>query len=251
MKRLFKRISLGILGLLLLAIGSLVISMLNPQWFYDYTTERGNFRILHDQAFPEGVDSILNQAHLIVQKSPHYLADYPITICMDDGSSFPRWIEKLKKGRAVSYAHIVVMQQAFDYEKGASDFDGHLWDLTELYAHEITHCYQFKLAGFATLWLPMWKIEGYAEYNSRQVVPPFSLRERYALLLHSRQNPKQGFHWAATQNGYGSPESYLEALVYVQYLLEEENWTYPQILESEIEAKSLEAKLKAWYKKSP
>ncbi len=250
MKTSLKKISLGFLSLSLLALACLVLSMLNPQWFYEYRTERGNFTILHEQAFPAGVDSILNQAHLIVQNSPHYLPDYQITICMDDGSSFPRWIEKLKKGRAVSYAHIVVMQQAFDYDKGVSDFDGHLWDLTELYAHEITHCYQFKLAGFATLWLPMWKIEGYAEYNSRRVLGPFSLRERYALLLESRQGPKAAFRWAATENGYGSPESYLEALVYVQYLIEEENWTYPQILESEIDANTLEAKLKAWYEKS-
>lgn len=237
--------------LLGLGIGSLVAVMLNPQWFYQQSTTRGNFTILHNQALPAGADSILNHAHQIVQYSPHYLPDYRITICMDDGSSFPRWIERLKKGRAVSYANIVVMQQAFDYEKGVSIIDGHLWDLTELYAHEITHCYQFKLAGFSTLWLPLWKIEGYAEYNSRWVVEPFSLRERYTLLLESRQKPTQGFRWTGTADGYGSPESYLEGLVYVQYLLEQENWTYPQILESEIDAQALENKLKAWYEKSP
>lgn len=249
MKRQIKRIRLFLLLLIVLVIGSLAIGMLNPQWHYDYKTERGNFTLLHDQAFPEGVDSILHQAHLLVKQSPHYLPDYQITICMDDGSDFPRWIEKLKHGRAVSYAHIVVMQQAFDYEKGVSNFNDRLWDLTELYAHEITHCYQFKLAGFATLWLPMWKIEGYAEYTSRRVVAPFSLRERYALLLKSRTQAIEGFRWAASQNAYGSPESYLEALVYVQYLLEVENLTYPQILETELTAKAVEKKLNTWYKK--
>lgn len=246
MKKLIGRLLTSLVVVFLIALGSLIITMLNPHWFYQHETIRGSFTLLHEEALPEGVDSILNRAHLIVQQSAHYLPDYQIIICMDDGSNFPRWIEKLKKGRAVSYAHIVVMQQAFDYEKGVSVYNEHLWDLTELYAHEITHCYQYELAGFATLWLPMWKIEGYAEYVSRQVLFPASLGERYALLLAAK-DLKQGYQWVETENGYGSPKSYLEALVYVQYLLEEEGWTYPQVLATKLTSSEVEAKLNLWY----
>ncbi|MEL6805068.1 MAG: hypothetical protein AAFO91_14935 [Bacteroidota bacterium] len=246
MKTLLKRIGLSALLLIVLFVSGISIFLLNPQWHYQHRTERGNFVLLHDQALPKGLDSLLQNAHQIVQRSPHYLPEYEITICLDDGPSFPRWVEKMKKGRAVSYAHIVVMQQAFDYERGVSDFDGHLWDLTELYAHEITHCYMYELAGFSTLWLPMWKIEGYAEYVSRAVTAPLGFAERYELLREARKLPPQDFRWIETSNGQGSPESYFEAMVYVQFLIEKKGWTYPEILESEINKAQVEQEITAW-----
>ena len=113
-------------------------------------------------------------------------------ICLNDGSNYPKLMQTIRgKAFAWGFYDKVVLQGTANYNYNYVELNGYKWNLTQLLAHEMTHCLQFDKLG---LWksnpianIPNWKWEGYAEYVSRQNADQKNVSKNIAHLLRLRK----------------------------------------------------------------
>lgn len=193
MNRQIKKFTLRLTATALLIAGFLLIIVLNPILTYANKTTRNNITAFHNIALYPTLLTKLDQVTELLKASEFYNPDLHLDICLNDGSKYPKLIQAIR-GQAFAWGFYdkVVLQGTANYNENNVELNGYKWNLTQLLAHEMTHCFQFDKLGF---WkskpfanMPNWKWEGYAEYASRQNTDQKVLSKNIERLIATDKN---------------------------------------------------------------
>ncbi len=193
MKKAFKW-TLILISCLLLIMGGILLVIFHPSWAYKQSTSYKQFTILHQQELDEEIFSIIDSSLSVLEKSEIYDPAVEIVWCLNDGSSYPGWIERLMgEDTFRSFSHFIVVQGPFQGSVHSFQKFGRTLSTRQFLAHALVHNMQYTHHGF---WdanplggHPHWKWEGYAEYISQENLP--NQQELYNMI----QNGKEPYEW--------------------------------------------------------
>ncbi len=251
LKKAIKKWSFRLIVSLLLIAGLLLTIVLNPVLTYAHSTAYRNFIIFHNEPLDPGLTSRLDDATDLLRKSELYDSRSKFDICLNDGSNYPTLIKKLR-GEAFAwgfYNKVVLLGKA-NCKDNFAELNGYKWNLTQLLAHEMIHCLQYKKLGF---WksnpiakIPVWKWEGYPEYIARQNTGQISLRQNIAYRLEVERSGANEWGIVLPDNTI-TPKEYYDYLLLVQYCMDIRNMTYEQLLADSGSEKLIKEKMMRWY----
>ncbi|MDX2136107.1 MAG: hypothetical protein SFV52_15085 [Saprospiraceae bacterium] len=231
--------------------GGLLIMVLNPALMYAHQTSYPTYNLFHHQALDPAFILQVEQAVTLLQASEWYDPAFQLDICLNDGSPYPRLIEALL-GRAFAhgfYNKVVIHGTVYarDYYVEVNEFK---WDLTQLLAHEMTHCFQFHALGFwhanPVAGIPNWKWEGYAEYISRQ-----SPHQKDLIHNLNRAALADSSRWELTfEDRTIAPREYYDSWTMLQYCIDIQHMSYQQVLSDTRSESAIRQQMLTWYKEN-
>ncbi len=232
MKIKYRKWGLRLVATCIVVLGLLLAIVLNPILLYANKSNVGNYTIcsqhLPDPYFIER----LNNATELLKTSELYDGNQKLTICINDGSAFPRLVQAIQ-GPAFAYAyyHNVVLNGAVNARDNYVELNGYKWNLTELLAHEATHCMQSRKYGLLhsnpIARYPQWKWEGYPEYVARK--NKASLSENISHLIETEHTDNN--NWISFDDSTGTVIPYYKSWLLMQYCLDIRKMSYTQLLE--------------------
>lgn len=214
-----------------LIAGLLLVIILNPILSYANKTSTGAVTMYHQQKLDKDLISSLSQALEKLKTSPWYRDGLRLEICLNDGSTYPSIIRTLRgPAFAWGFYNKVVLQGKVNAAANTVELNGYRWNLTQLLAHEMTHCMQYDRLGLLKskpiASIPDWKWEGYAEYVARQGAN----RHDFVTDL-DRLDKTDANAWAVTlDDGTVAPRNYNEAWLLVRFCLDIKKMTYEELL---------------------
>ena len=251
MKPILKKwtFNLTVTGLFILAL--LIGIVLNPTLTYANKTTYNNFTIFHDKPIEGALLIHLDEATKLLEKSELYNPKLKLDICLNDGSIYPVIIRKiLGDNFATGFYDKVTLQGNPDYNGNYIEIRGYKWNLTQVLAHEATHCFQFDKLG---LWksnpvarIPTWKWEGYPEYVARQNPDQKDLSKNIERLIKTEQTDNNG--WILFADSTGAVIPYYKYWLLVQYSMDIKKMTYAQILADTTKEETVRLQMMDWYK---
>lgn len=235
----------------MLSLGFLVGIILNPTLLYTNKTTFGNFTIFHNLPLDEYFISRLDNSTASTKTSELYDANLKLDICLNDGSLYPLLMEKLKgKAFAWGFYNKVVLMGNANSKENFVELNGYKWNLTQLIAHEITHCLQFHKFG---LWksnpianYPHWKWEGYPEYVARRNADQLDLTNNIVSKIAQDDLNKDSWEIGFSDNTISSRDYYNEWLL-IQYCLDIKNMTYEKLLKDTTSEQTLTSQMMNWF----
>jgi hypothetical protein len=233
-----------------LLITLLISIVLNPSLLYAHKTSMHNLTIYHNKTLEPHLLKQLQVAYTIVKSSELFDASFKLSICLNDGSCYPAVIKAVKgQAFASGFYNKVVVQSNINSSANTAEFNGYKWNLIQLFAHEMIHCFQYNKLGF---WhakpiaaIANWKWEGYAEYIARQLndVPQFKI----AVLQFKNSNTAS---WAISlPDGTIVPRDYYKSFLLVQYCIMVKKQTFMQLLHNDITEHEVENQMTEWSNK--
>lgn len=250
MKQQIKKWTFRFAAAALLIAALLLIIILNPVLSYAFKTEHNNYTIFHNKNLDPAFVTELNQATELLKASEFYDSTLQLDICLNDGSKYPELIQALR-GQAFAFGFYdkAVMQGKANFKNNYVELNGYKWNLTQLLAHEITHCLQFHKLG---LWkskpiagIPNWKWEGYAEYVSRQNNYQKDLSKNIARFIAADKN-----NWAINfADSTIAPAEYYGYWTLVQYCMNIKKMSYKQILADTASEQTIRQEMMNWFSK--
>lgn len=235
---------------ILFIAGLLLIIVLNPILTYAKKNTHNNYTVFHNKTLDTALFIRLDQATELFKTSEFYSPTLRLEICLNDGSKYPSLIRTLR-GRAFAWGFYnkVVLQGIANVKDNYVELNGYKWNLTQLLAHEITHCLQFDKLGF---WkskpianIPNWKWEGYAEYVSRQNADQKDLSKNIERLIASDKTS-----WEITfTDSTMAPREYYDNWTLVQYCMDIKKMTYKQILADTASEQTVRQEMMHWFSK--
>jgi hypothetical protein len=181
------------------------------------------------------------------------LYEHPLKldICLNDGSRYPDLIRAIR-GPAFAWGFYdkVVLQGALNCAENYVELNGYKWNLTQLLAHEMTHCLQYERLGLMHSKpirnIANWKWEGYAEYVSRQGLAQNKLKDRLQQFYESDTAA-----WAITfEDGTISSREYFRYWNMVEYCLEIKQMSYQKLLADASGEEVIETEMREWYQRT-
>ncbi len=251
-----QKIIKGLIGLSvsgLLGFGLLLILIFNPSLLYAHKTTILNHNIYYDGELSPYFEERLNESLSLITTSELYDKELTFDICLDNNSTLPQLMNTIQ-GPAYGWGlfNQVVLRGDIDYKQNTIAIHGYKWNLSQLIAHELTHCLQMHAFGF---WnsnpvanYDTWKWEGYPEYISRQHLDQLDLVSN--IELKRQQELENGQAWAFEfKNGTIAPRTYYTSWIMVQYCIDIKGITYRELLENKtLNYELLESELSVWYK---
>lgn len=251
MKRQIKKWTLRLTVTGLFISGLLLIIILNPNLTYANKTTHNNYTIFHNRQLDQTLTIKLDQATDLLKRSEFYNSKLQLDICLNDGSMYPK-IMKALRGQAFAWGFYdkVVLQGTANYQANYVELNGYKWNLTQLLAHEMTHCLQFDKLGF---WkskpitnIPNWKWEGYAEYVSRQNDDQKDISKNIVKLVSTDKN-----RWEMKfSDSTIAPREYYEYWILVQYCMDIKKMSYKQILADTATEQTVRQEMMKWFEKN-
>jgi hypothetical protein len=227
-------------------VGILIAIVLNPSLFYKHQNRIGTFVILHNDTLEGTFPMRLQEAKALIQKSDVYNPQFQMRFCLG-GAFYPALIQRLLgRGFAWSFYNIVVIKGSIDAPANRHESG---WNLSQLLAHEMTHCLQFDryglfksnpLAGY-----PMWKWEGYAEYVARQSTDQKDLRQNIQRLRDRESTAHNGIVYFSDSSQTVIP--YYRDWLLVQYCMDIKKMTYDSVLKNSTEETQLRTEMMQWF----
>ncbi|MBK6997045.1 MAG: hypothetical protein IPH31_19800 [Lewinellaceae bacterium] len=228
--------------------GLLLVIILNPILTYANKTTHNDYTIFHNKQLDPALAIKLDQATDLLKTSEFYNSKLQLDICLNDGSEYPQIIKTIR-GPAFAWGFYdkVVLQGVANYKDNYVELNGYKWNLTQLLAHEMTHCLQFYKLGF---WkskpvanIPNWKWEGYAEYVSRQNNDQKDLARNIARLIASDKN-----NWEVKfEDSTIVSREYFDYWTLVQYCMDIKKMNYKQILADTTSEQTVRQEMMAWF----
>ena len=248
MKRQIKKWTLCLTATALLIAGLLLVVILNPILTYANKTTHNNFTVFHNKTLDPTLLTKLDQATELLKASEFYNPNLHFDVCLNDGSKYPKLIKTLR-GEAFAWGFYdkVVLRGTANFKDNYVELNGYKWNLTQLLAHEMTHCLQFDKLG---LWkskpfanIPNWKWEGYAEYVSRQNADQKDLSKNIELLIATDKN-----NWEIKfADSTIAPREYYENWTLIQYCIDIKKMTYNQILADTASEQIVRQEMMSWF----
>lgn len=248
MKRQVKKWILWLTATALLITGLLLIIVLNPFLTYARKTKHNKLIVFHNRTLHPTLLTKLNQATELLKASEFYNPKLHLDICLNDGSKYPKFIRALR-GQAFAWGFYdkVILQGVANYQDNYVELNGYKWNLTQLLAHEMTHCLQFDKLGF---WkskpianIPNWKWEGYAEYVSRQNTDQKYLSKNIERLIETDNS-----NWEIKfGDSTIAPREYYEYWTLVQFCIDIKKMTYKKILADTSSEQTVRQEMMSWF----
>ena len=248
MKRQIKKWTLRLTVTALFFSGLLLVIVLNPILTYANKTTHNNYTIFHNKQLDQTLTIKLDQAADLLKISEFYKSKLQLDICLNDGSKYPKFMETIR-GRAFAWGFYnkVVLHGSANFIDDYVELDGYKWNLTQLLAHEMTHCLQFDKLG---LWkskpianITNWKWEGYAEYLSRRKADQNDLSKNIERLIATGKN-----NWEVKfSDSTIAPREYYEYWILIQYCMDIKKMTYKQILTDTTNEQIVRQDMMSWF----
>ena len=248
MKRQIKRWTLRLTVTALFISGLLLVIILNPILTYANKTTYNNLTIFHNEPLDPKLIIKLDQATDLLKASEFYNSKLQLDICLNDGSKYPKLIRTIR-GQAFAWGFYnkVVMQGNANFKGNYVELNSYKWNLTQLLAHEMTHCLQFDKFGF---WeskpianIQNWKWEGYAEYVSRQNADQKDLSKNIERFIATDKN-----NWEIKfADSTIAPREYYENWILIQYFINIKKMTYKQILKDTKSQQTVSQEMMSWF----
>ncbi len=242
---------IGFIFVAIFSLTSLIVIFLNPPLLYAHQTIHQNYTIYHNAQLEAETFSRIDAATELLRTSELSDPNYKIEICLNDGSFYPtlmRWL----RGAAFAWGFDdkIVLQGTADFHENYVELKGYKWNLTQLLAHEATHCLQYNKFG---LWktnpvanLPIWKVEGFPEYVARQSADQKNLAFNIARLVEIEQIDNNG--WINFADHTGTVINYYKSWLLVQYCVDIKKMSYQQILSKDVEEDAIREEMMNWYR---
>ena len=252
MKNIILKWSLRFTTLAVLLFIILVGIVLTPSLLYANKTALGSFTVYHDQALDKDLKLRLDNATEILKSSELYDSSIKFDICMNDGSLYPSLLQIfLGKAFALGFtSNKIVLCGDVNIKENYVEVNGYKWNLTQLLAHEETHCIVFHKIG---LWKsnpvanhPLWKWEGYPEYIARRNSDKPGLTENIKLLHEEIKKDKDEWSIILSDNTI-SPTDYFKYKLLVQYCMEIKNMSYADLLKDTTSEETVHEEMMGWY----
>ncbi len=248
MKKQIKKWSLRLIVTCIFILGLLIGIVLNPILLYAHSSADGNYTIYHQQQLNPSFITRLHDVDKLLQSGELYSGSLKLSVCINDGSYYPKLIQTIR-GAAFGWGfdkEIVLagnMNAACNY----LEINGYRWNLTELLAHEATHCLQFNKYGLLhsnpVAQIPEWKWEGYAEYIARKNKATLIKNITHMLEVENTDNN----NWIDFDDSTGTVIPYYKSWLLVQYSLDIRKMRYDQLLKDNTEESALRNEMMAWY----
>ncbi len=128
------------------------------------------------------------------------------------------------------FGHQLIIMGNMNAASNYVELNGYKWNLTQLIAHEITHCLQYNKSGLLhanpIARQPKWKWEGYPEYVARK--HEASLVKNITYLLQTEQTDNN--NWITFNDSTGTVIPYYKYWLLVQYCIDIRKMTYDHLL---------------------
>lgn len=254
MKRQIKKWILRLTVTVVFIAALLAIIILNPVLTYANKTVHNNYTVYHQQPIGSRLLIQLDNATVLLQKSEWYSPSLKLDICLNDGSAYPRLVQKIR-GRAFAWGFYdkVVLQGTAHCDSNYVELDGYKWNLTQLLAHEAVHCLQYDHLGF---WktnpvgnIPIWKFEGYPEYIARREPGQLDLFKNIERLAETEKTDHNG--WISFADGTGTVIPYYRNWLLVQYCMDIKKMSYTVLLADSSAEESVYREMMDWYNSQP
>lgn len=248
MKRKIKKWTLRLAVTGLFIAGLLLVIILNPILTYANKTIHNNYTIFHNKPIAKILTIKIDKATELLKASEFYNSKLQLDICLNDGSKYPKLMQTIRgKAFAWGFYDKVVLQGTSNFNDNYIELNGYKWNLTQLLAHEMTHCLQFEKLG---LWksnplanIPNWKWEGYAEYVSRQNTDQKNLSKNIARFLATDKN-----NWAINfADSTIAPREYYDYWTLVQYCIDIKKMNYKQVLTDTTSEQTVRQEMMMWF----
>ncbi|RYF90539.1 MAG: hypothetical protein EOO03_03515 [Chitinophagaceae bacterium] len=129
------------------------------------------------------------------------------------------------------------------------ELNGYKWNLTQLLAHEMMHCFQYKDLGFRksnpVAGIPSWKWEGYPEYIARQNEDQVNLLKNIDHLIATEKTDHNG--WINFADETGTVIEYYKSWLLVKYCLDIKKQSWNQLLNDKTSDAAIHAEMMHWY----
>ena len=248
MKRLIKKILLTSLVVIVLCVSFFALLILNPGFLYAHETSFGQITVHHQYKLDTVFHSVLKRSLEIVQKGALYEQDLRIDFCLYEDSHYPRLVRLISgNARAAALLNKAVLLSPAHFSENYSLFNNHKWQLDQLIAHELTHCYQIHSFGVRSVMKSFWKTEGYAEYVARRSPQWENLRKNIRFLQDAKAKGGSSDAWIPFPGDAGGVIDYFTYMLMIQYLIEQEAWSYEQIMVDETPERVVFQRMMDWY----
>jgi hypothetical protein len=245
MKQKISKWAFRIIVTMLFIAGILFVIILNPILTYANKTVHNQYTVYHHKALNAEILIKLDQASTLLKSSELYNPELHLDICLNDGSKYPKLIQILR-GNAFGWGFYNKVVLQGNIHNNYVELNGYKWNLTQLLAHEMTHCLQFNSLG---LWkskpisaIPNWKWEGYAEFISRQNEDQKDLSVNIERLLACH---KKSWEISFTDNSI-APREYYEYWLLVQYCMNIKKMTFQQLLKDTASEQTIRQEMMNW-----
>ena len=226
----------------------LLLLILNPILTYAHRTTAGRFTVYHTRPLDRHFLSCLKDAGELLRASEFYREGIRLDICLNDGSRYPDLVHALR-GDAFAWGFYdkVVLHGTVDADANVLELRGYRWNLSQLLAHEMTHCLQFDQLGWRhsnpLAGIPAWKWEGYAEYVARQGPDQ---KDLYRNIKRFVETPET--QWSvAFEDSTIAPRDYYQSWLLVQYCMDVKCMKYIDLLHDSSDEQLLHNAMMAWY----
>ena len=225
----------------LAAILTIAYITLFPQQLFANKLIYKEFTVYSNNKIDNNIKIILDNAISLVQKSELYNSSYKYNIILCY-SSFNNKIDDQIFGNgpaAKTTLNDVKIKVRIDPKNNLAFITFHKAcdaNLTELIAHEMTHCLQYEKYGilkFNPFKHPeLWKIEGYPEYISKQKElsrKDYSFTSDIARYV-TLESKAMGIWISSQEGGCEVPNYYYQGKLMTEYLIDIRHLSYDQIL---------------------
>lgn len=250
MKKRIRKWLIRIIATCLLIAVLLLIIILNPVFTYANKTTKFNCTVFYNKPLDDSFNIRLLQATQLAAKSECYNPELKLDICLNEESVYPEIIRAIW-GNAYArgfYNKVVLMSNA-NFKDNYVELNGYKWNLTQLLAHEMIHCFQFDKLGFwksnPVAKIPDWKWEGYPEYIARQSENERNLKVNIDRLVQAENTNNNG--WIQFPDGTGTIKSYYKNWLLVQYCMDVKKMTFMQILNDTVKEETIKMQMMDWY----
>jgi hypothetical protein len=257
MKSAWRGVGKWSLRALLVALGLFAVYvaiLLFPSPLFAHQARFGEFRVYSDEPIPEGFDAVIAEAERRVEAmEPAFRRPAPrVYLCnnRERYTFFARLTRMNPRSLAISLSvgNEMFVSTGRVREFAAANagrlrhtrFEG---NLAEVIAHEIAHFGSTDALGYRRhLSQPMWKSEGWAEYQANLAAiradPAYDLRERIEYLLDDR-------NWSDPR---GVARSFWESQVLVEFLGEVRGLGLVELVADDVTKSWATERMKAWHR---
>jgi len=226
---------------------------LNPTLLYANRTVFENFTVYHNKPLDKDLKTRLDNARDIIKENQLFDSGLKFDICLNDGSLYPSLLE-IFMGQAFALgftSNKVAICGNANFQENYVERNGYKWNLTQLLAHEETHCLVYNKIGF---WKsnpiannPKWKWEGYPEYVSRRDQDQLNLVKNIKQLDEALKLNKTQWGISFADSTVTSRE-YFNYRLLTQYCLDIKKMTFEEFLNDTTSEQTIKTQMRKWYK---
>jgi hypothetical protein len=261
MIKTIKKIILSSLSILGISFLFWILFLLNPNWLYANKTQFDIVTVYHNQNLDEQTETVINNAIILISNSELFDDEISIELCLNDDKIYPNLNPLI--GQPLAYAmlnktvlkncKIKFNENIAETQWEINNYEHRKFNLTWLLAHEFTHNLQYNANSNyvikSTLGKINWKLEGHAEYVSREFMHDGELKNKIETYLIEEQKEHIGFPVFELEDGTEQILAYFKYALVIQYLMEEKELSFNQICDLERGLDKLYYEMIDWSKK--